>query len=297
MLWSSNVRGPDSIIDLFSIDRPFMGYTYNLTYRLLGNSPFPYQLYAFALKTFGAVAVYGIMRLIWPEQKRAATAAALIYLIYPGFLGQPNAATLTNQLLSLTSELVSIYLSGLALVGQRKWTRQALIIASVLLGLLNFMLYEYMIGLEVLSLCVLWLVPQQTIPLDTRRRLRRLMSDLWPYLAVMAGFLVWRLGFFKSGRVGTDQASILTSLVNSPRDVIVHLGLESIMDPLETVILAWGIPFEQYAILVKPRLLATALLIGRMVAASLFWECGLKSTGAPRLDRRQDENDLFQSAW
>jgi hypothetical protein len=62
MLWSANARGADSIIDLFSIDRPFMGYTYDLTYRLLGNSPIPWQIYSFVLKTLGAVAVYGIMR-------------------------------------------------------------------------------------------------------------------------------------------------------------------------------------------------------------------------------------------
>ncbi len=90
MLWSANERGPDSIIELFSIDRPFMGYTYSLTYRLLGSTPLPWQLYAFSLKTLGAIAVYGIMRLLWPEQGRAATAAALLYLVYPGFLGQPG---------------------------------------------------------------------------------------------------------------------------------------------------------------------------------------------------------------
>ena len=173
MLWSANMRGANSIIDLFSIDRPFMGYTYALTYRLLGNSPLPWQLYSFVLKTLGAIALYGIMRLIWPEQRRAALAAALIYLVYPGFLGQPNAATKTNQLLSLTAELSSIWLSGLALRSERKTTRGALISAAVLLALLNFLLYEYMIGLEVLRLWVLWLVPQQSAPLKMRDRIRR----------------------------------------------------------------------------------------------------------------------------
>ncbi len=123
MLWSANARGADSIIDLFSIDRPFMGYTYDLTYRLLGNSPIPWQVYAFVLKTLGALAVFGIVRLIWPGQRPAATGAALLFLIYPGFLGQPNAATKTNQLLSLTAGLASIWLSGLALSRGRRGAR------------------------------------------------------------------------------------------------------------------------------------------------------------------------------
>jgi hypothetical protein len=251
MLWSANVRGADSIIDLFSIDRPFMGYTYDLTYRLLGNSPIPWQIYSLVLKTLGAVAMYGIMRLIWPEQRRAAMAAALIYLVYPGFLGWPNAATKTNQLLSLTAELWSIWFSGLALQSERKTARVALIISAVLLALLNFLLYEYMIGLEVLRLWMLWLVPQQLAQLKTRDRIRRLIRDGWPYALAILGFLVWRLGFFQSGRGGTDQFAVVQSFTEKVRSTLVYVSKESIMDLLETFFVAWAFPFEKYAALEK----------------------------------------------
>jgi hypothetical protein len=267
MLWSANMRGADSIIDLFSIDRPFMGYTYALTYRLLGNSPFPWQLYSFILKTIGAISVYGIMRLIWPEQRRAAIAAGLIFLVYPGFLGQPNAATKTNQLLSLTAELSSIWLSGLALRPARKTTRGALISAAVLLALLNYLLYEYMIGLEVLRLWVLWLVPQQSSPMKTRDRIRRLFQDGWPYAVVILGFLVWRLGFFKSERGGTDQFSIVQSVQGRIRNTLVFIGRESIMDMLEATTIAWVFPFERYATLEKSSQLMTAFFAAASVAA------------------------------
>jgi len=265
MLWSANMRGANSIIDLFSIDRPFMGYTYDLTYRLLGNSPFPWQIYSFVLKTLGALAVYGILRLIWPEQKHAATAAALIYLVYPGFLGQPNAATKTNQLLSLTAELTSIWLTGVALRTERKTMRIALIVVALLLALLNFLLYEYMIGLEVLRLWVLWLVPQQTAPLKMRDRIRRLVRDGWPYAVVILGFMVWRLGFFKSGRGGTDQFAIAQDVQGKLRNTAVYLGRESIMDLLETSVVAWAFPFERYATLEKSAQLMTAFFAAASV--------------------------------
>jgi hypothetical protein len=267
MLWSANVRGADSIIDLFSIDRPFMGYTYDLTYRLLGNTPFTWQLYSYTLRTLGAVAMYGIMRLLWPEHRRAATAAALIYLVYPGFLGWPNAATKTNQLLSLTSALMSIWFSGLALQTSRKTVRAGWTAAAILLALLNFLLYEYMIGLEVLRLWVLWLVPQQTVQLKTRERMRRFIIDVLPYALVILGFLIWRLGFFKSGRGGTDQFSIMGSFVANARNTLVYIGKESIMDVLEAVAIAWAFPFEKYAALEKSWQLATALFTGALVAA------------------------------
>jgi hypothetical protein len=284
MLWSAITRGANSIIDLFSIDRPFMGYTYALTYRLLGNSPLPWQIYAYVLKILGALAVYGILRLIWPENNRAAgygaaaTAGALIYLLYPGFLGQPNAATKTNQLLSLTAELWSICLSGLALRARHKIARPALVIAALLLALLNYLLYEYMIGLEVLRLCVLWLVPQNerahnelahsvSVSLSFSGRLRRLVRDGWPYLALILGFLVWRLVFFQSGRGATNQFSVLESIQTNLRSILVYIGLESIIDPLETVFFAWAVPFEQYAALEKSWRIGIALFAGAGIAA------------------------------
>jgi hypothetical protein len=267
MLWSANARGADSIIDLFSIDRPFMGYTYDLTYRLLGDSPVNWQLYAFVLKTLGALAVFGIVRLIWPEQRQAATGAALLFLIYPGFLGQPNAATKTNQLLSLTAALVSVWLSGIAVSRTRRGSRLALTTAAILLGLLNLLLYEYMIGLEVMRVGVLWLVPQQTQSLDLRRRIRRFLMDAWPYALPVLAFVIWRLGFFHSERGGTDQFVVLQSALGSLRNSLVHVGLQSIMDVLETVVLAWAVPFERYAAVERARSLAAALLMGAVIIA------------------------------
>jgi len=294
MLWSANLRGADSLIDVFSIDRPFMGYTYALIYRLLGNMPETWQIYAFILKTLSAIGVYGIVRLLWPEQRLAATAAALLFLFYPGFLGQPNAATKTNQMLSLTAELWSIWLSGRALTARRMSTRAASILAALLLGLLNYFLYEYMIGLEVLRMCVLWVVPQHTSPMDIRRRIRRFLADWWPYVAVILIFLIWRLFFFKSERGGVDQFSIAESVMENPRSALVNFGLESIMDALETVVLAWGFPFEVYATVEKSRQLATALFAGAAIVAIILLGLWLEQRTE---GESTQEKGLEHAAW
>jgi hypothetical protein len=292
MLWSANVRGADSIIELFSIDRPFMGYTYSQTYRLLGNSPFNWQLYAFALKSLGAIAVYGIMRLLWPEQRRVALAAGLLFLVYPGFLGQPNAATKTNQLLSLASVLWSIWFSGQAVRTKSTGARIVLVDSAVLLCLLNLLLYEYMIGLEALRLGVLWLVIQQTEKMGLRGMIRRLARAWWPIALGIVGFLVWRLGFFTSTRETTDQFGVVQTILTNPRSILVYLGIESVMDTLETLFFAWGVPFEQYATTEKPRELATALLVGAVIvgiALLAMW-----------LDRRRANNTeagKSRAAW
>jgi len=258
-----------------------MGYTYDLTYRLLGDSPVPWQVYALVLKTLGALAVCGIVRLVWPEQRQAAVAAALLYLVYPGFLGQPNAATMTNQLLSLTAALGSIWLTGLAAGRAKRGARWALTSGAVLLGLLNFLLYEYMIGLEVMRIGVLWLVPQQREPLDARGRIRRLLRDAWPYALAIAAFLVWRLGFFHSGRAGTDQYSVLGSIVADVRGVLVHIGLQSVMDVLETVVMAWAVPLQRYAFEEGQRALAGTFCASAVLAAVVVMVHGREARPRP----------------
>jgi hypothetical protein len=268
VLWSANTRGASSIIDLFSIDRPFMGYTYALTYRLLGNSPVGWQIYATVLKALGAWAVYAIVRLIWPGQKPAAIAASLIYLVYPGFLEQPNAGTMTNQLLSLNAVLWSIWLSGMAILARSRRVKVALILLAVLLSLLNLFLYEYMVGLELLRLGVLWFVLDQGELFQQRGRIRRLFNQWWPYLGLVLAFLVWRLVVFKSERVGADQFAIVQSMLASPRIVLTHLSLQTIMDTLETFFMAWGVPLHQYAMLEKPRLVLIALAIATLTTAA-----------------------------
>src|SRR5687767_8996398 len=46
VLWSGQVRGAESLIPLFSTDRPFMGVVYSFVYRLLGDTIVNWHLYA-----------------------------------------------------------------------------------------------------------------------------------------------------------------------------------------------------------------------------------------------------------
>src|SRR5687767_15630774 len=46
VLWSGQARGAESLIPLFSTDRPFMGVVYSVVYRLLGDTIINWHLYA-----------------------------------------------------------------------------------------------------------------------------------------------------------------------------------------------------------------------------------------------------------
>jgi hypothetical protein len=107
LLWSGQARGAASIIPLFSTDRPFMGVIYSLVYRLLGDRIVNWHLYALLWRFIGGLAFFWILRLIWPKDKYITTLMTVLFIVYPGFLSQPNANTKQNHLYGFGTALLS----------------------------------------------------------------------------------------------------------------------------------------------------------------------------------------------
>ena len=98
VLWSGQARGAASLIPLFSTDRPFMGVVYSVVYRFLGDAIVNWQLYALLWRFIGALAFFWILRLLWPNNKSLTTLMTVLFIVYPGFLSEPNANTKQNHL-------------------------------------------------------------------------------------------------------------------------------------------------------------------------------------------------------
>src|SRR5512134_3023542 len=110
VLWSGQARGAESLMPLFSTDRPFMGVVYSVIYRFLGDSILGWHVYALLWRCIGGLAFFWILRLIWPNQKYITTLIAVLFIVYPGFLSQPNANTKQNHLYGFGTALLSIAL-------------------------------------------------------------------------------------------------------------------------------------------------------------------------------------------
>src|ERR671924_1170373 len=61
VLWSGQARGADSLIPLFSTDRPFMGVVYSVVYRFLGDSIINWHLYALLWRFIGGVGFFFVL--------------------------------------------------------------------------------------------------------------------------------------------------------------------------------------------------------------------------------------------
>ena len=152
VLWSGAARGASSLVSLFSTDRPFMGVVYSALYRVFGDAIMAWQLYALFWRLVGGLAFFWILRLIAPKQKFITTAMAALFIVYPGFLSQPDANTKQNHLYAFGTALLSIalMLQGLK-TGSRLWKYVCLFVSLVLTA--NYLwIYEYMIGLELMRL-------------------------------------------------------------------------------------------------------------------------------------------------
>ena len=270
VLWSGQARGAQSLMPLFSTDRPFMGVVYSFLYRLLGNTIINWHLYALLWRFIGGLAFFWILRLIWPNQKYMTTLMTVLFVIYPGFLSQPNANTKQNHLYGFGTALLSI---ALMLQGMKTTERGWKIFCSLLSLVLtaNYLfIYEYMIGFEGTRLILMGYVLYQEGFKEIRSLASEIIKRAWPYWVVTAGFLYWRIFIFEGSRNATDVSGLAGSYLSNLRYMSIRVILETAKDFLDTTIFAWFVEPYQLLSLAPYSNLAFALLIAGVVAA-LVW--------------------------
>ena len=248
LLWSGAARGAQSIIPLFQSDRPFMGVVYSVVYRMLGDNYLNWHLYALLWRFIGGVAFFWILRLIWPEHKYTTALMTVLFIVYPGFLSQPNANTKQNHLFGFGTALLSIAFMLQALkIESKKW-KFCLNLFSVILALNYFFIYEYMIGLEGMRLALLGYVLFQQGFKDRLLLLKEMLKKWWPYPIAMAGFLYWRLFIFAGSRNATDALRLAGGYVNDLRHMFIRLIVETGKDFLNTSFFAWFVqPYQLFS--------------------------------------------------
>jgi hypothetical protein len=270
VLWSGEARGAASLMPLFSTDRPFMGVIYSVIYRFLGDSILGWHLYALLWRFVGGLAFFWILRLIWPDQKYLTTVMTVLFLVYPGFLSQPNANTKQNHLFGFGSALLSIALMLQAMkIDRREWKIVCSLLALILTANYLF-IYEYMIGFEGTRLLLLGYVLFQDGNRDIRSLTRESLKRIWPYWLVTAGFLYWRVFLFAGERNATDVSGLAGSYLSNFRFMSIRLLLETVKDFLDTAVFAWFVEPYQLLSLATYSNLVYALIVAAIVAA-LVW--------------------------
>jgi hypothetical protein len=241
-MYATGVRGPSVFIDIFSIDRPARAFLMIPLYILFGRNPFPYSVSAYLFRLFGGLSVLWSLRMVWPQQKRLATLAALFYLIYPGFLSQPNAIDFQSHIAGLCFAAFSIALSLKAVTIKNLGPRLALSGLSIFFGLAYLSQMEYYAGYEVVRFVLLFILAGQREQAFFAR-LKRAVLWYLPFIIVPLLFFTWRLFFFQDIRKQTDVGAQLGILIASPLHTILVWSATLVQNMVEVGVLAWLVPF------------------------------------------------------
>jgi hypothetical protein len=246
VIWAGFNQGPEFFIPLFARERPMVGYLYRLVYPLLGNNPLPWQIYAFLVRLAGALALFWLLRMVWQREKYATTIASLLFLVYPGFLQQPQATTFQFHLVPLALAILSIALTIYATHAKNLVLTILALLIAVISAALYIMIIEYYIGLEAIRIILMWVVLRRKEKQSWAKEFRRFIYYLSPFVLSAVIFLMWRLFVFESSRAATNVNRLLAGYLTSGLYTFYRIGVEFARDILETVVLAWTVPYEKY---------------------------------------------------
>jgi hypothetical protein len=280
MLWSGKARGAQSIIPLFSTDRPFMGVVYSYVYRLLGDAIASWHWYALLWRFIGGLAFFWILRLLWPKEKYITTLMAVLFMVYPGFLSQPNANTKQNHLYGFGTALLSLAFMLEAMKTDRRGWKIFCSLFSLLLTANYLWIYEYMIGFEGARLVLIAYALYQKGLRGFRKLAWETFKIAWPYLLVTAIFLYWRIFIFEGARNATDAGRLAGSYLSDLRYMSIRLIAETAKDFLNTSVFAWFVmPYQLIASALYSGLAVALLLAGLVLALVFLYTFLLKKRG------------------
>lgn len=271
LMYAAHAYGPDVFVEIFSIDRPMRALVLIPAYTFFGNNPLYYNLSAYIFRVISGIGFFWLLQMLWPRRRIPAFFAALLFLIYPGFLSQNNGIDYQSQMVSLAAVMLSIALSVKASLTESiivKWTT---FLFAALLGWFYLGLVEYFLGLELLRFASLYVIASRGQISWKRKFLAGLRNSL-PGLIIPVIFLAWRIFFFESERGATDIGSQLTQFKELPMVTSIWWLTRLIYNTFNVTFLAWGTPFYQFiSHFSRLRDLFTASAVTVAFLLVLFW--------------------------
>lgn len=226
---------------MFHIDRPARGPFFEAAWRVLGHQPLHWHLASFFARLGGALAAWWLFQLVFPQRRPLAWAAAMLYLVYPGYRSWVAGVEFLPMVFSAGIHTLSICFSVLAVQPGRLERRLLWFGLALVTGLAALLLVDYAIGLEFFRLvCV-------ALSMPAGRSFHSRLRNLLPVLLVPGSYLFWRLTQFTSLRGETNISEQLSHLVNSPLETIRWWTITSAESLVNQLFLAWAVPLQMNA--------------------------------------------------
>jgi hypothetical protein len=244
LMYSAGAYGPNAFVDIFSVDRPGRALVMIPAYELFGDNPLYYNLSGYVLRLISALAFLWLLRMLFPRQHKLTFLTSLLFLVYPGFLSQPNGIDYQSHFVGLAAALLSIALTIRAVLTNQFVLKAVWHMTSIWFGLLYLSQMEWYIGFEIFRWSSIFLLSDRmggTFFQKVWRSIRR----AYPSIAVPGVFLIWRLFFFQSERGATDVDLQFEQVRMYPLQTLYHWAIQVVQDLFDVLVGAWAIPLLQ----------------------------------------------------
>lgn len=231
---------------MFQPDRPARGVFFEIYFWLFREYPLPYHLGNYFWRVAAALALYWLFRLLWKRTPRMALVAALLILVYPGYLWWISGLEYQPMMVSLFLEIISIGFSvKFVTEGNHAQKAVSFLIASTT-GLLSLALVEYAIGMEVLRLACIVVVLLRNRTEARTQALSLAMRGLALLAAIPSAFVFWRFFIFENNRPATDFGMQVSVLFDNTLLTLASWAGSFFQSSLNIAVLAWFVPFEEH---------------------------------------------------
>lgn len=242
-MYAARVAGSQIFREIYSIDRPGRAFVMIPLYTLFGGDPFYYSLSAYLFRVLGALSLLWLLRLLWPSQRNATLLAAFLFLVYPGFLSQPNAIDFQSHLVGICLAFLSLALTVRALTAANMKAKVSFWLGAVLTGWGYLSQMEYYIGFEAVRLALIVLLARRAS--DSWRKTLWPAGRKWlPYAVIPAVYLFWRIFLFENQRPTTDVDLQFGKLLEAPLAILYAWLVNFVQSILNVLFLAWGVPLS-----------------------------------------------------
>ncbi len=241
LMYAAGANGPSVFWDIFAIDRPLRAIVMIPTYSLFGANPLYYNLTAFFFRFMSGIGFLWILRLVWKDENRLTFFMTLLWVLYPGFLSQPNAIDYLCHITGLVAGMFSIGLTIKAVQSKKLQNKFTFYILSILLGWFYLGQIEWYIGLEFLRFGCLIILAFREDGKFWDKFILFFKTSLIP-LVIPSMFLGWRLFYFESERGATDVDLQLGDVLSEPFVFVTKVFSTLWDDTLDVLIRAWITP-------------------------------------------------------
>jgi hypothetical protein len=241
LMYAAKARGASVFWDLFTIDRPLRALIMIPAYVIFGDNPIYHNISAFLFRFLGGASLLWILQQMWKEQTWVVMSAPLLFLVYPGFLSQPNGIDYQPNLVGLAMGLLSIALTIKAVFEKKLAGKVFLFTISILLGWFYLGQIEWYIGLEFLRFSSIFIIAFRS-SITSKARVIIFFRWALPAFLIPGVFLIWRLFFFESQRGVTDVNLQFGGVLASPMRFLANRSITLLGDMVDVIFLAWVKP-------------------------------------------------------